>query len=163
MTRRQSRELAFVLLFEKTFTEDSFEEIIEKASESRDITVDSYAKNTCVNTQLNKDAIDETITKYLRKWTLNRISRVSASVLRLAMYEIIFVDEIPFKVSINEAVEIAKKYAGVEEAAFVNGVLGSYIRDTQSNAEAILKDVVSNEEIKSEDQPKDEGSVEDAK
>ena len=83
MTRREARELAFVLLFEKTFTNDSFEQIIENASESRDIEIDDYAKNTCINIELNKTIIDEAVQKYSKNWNINRISRIALSALRL--------------------------------------------------------------------------------
>ena len=76
------------------------------------------------------------ISKYLSKWKINRISRISLSALRLAVYELEFADDMPEKVSINESVELAKVYEGEETAAFVNGVLGAFIRAKQAGEQA---------------------------
>ncbi|MEG1448320.1 MAG: transcription antitermination factor NusB [Oscillospiraceae bacterium] len=128
MKRREARELAFAILFEKTFKDESIDEIIKNASEDREIVVDDYVRNTCINVELNLAVIDDLISKYLTKWKINRISRVSLTALRLGVYELEFVEDIPEKVSINESVELAKKYEGEDSASFVNGVLGAFIR-----------------------------------
>ena len=75
--------------------------------------------------------IDECIEKYLKEWKKDRLSRVTISILRLAVYEILFEDEIPVSVSINEAVELGKKYSTKENATYINGVLGSLSKDIQ--------------------------------
>ena len=69
--------------------------------------------------------IDSVISSNLKNWKLERISKVALAVLRLAIYEMSFVDEVPVSVSINEAVELCKKFAIKEDAAFVNGILGT--------------------------------------
>lgn len=135
MKRREAREFAFAILFEKTFKDESIDEIIKNASEDRDIIVDDYVYNTCINIELNLEVIDELISRYLTKWKINRISRVSLSALRLGVYELEFSEEIPEKVSINESVELAKKYEGEDSAAFVNGVLGAFIRAKKAEEE----------------------------
>ena len=135
MKRREAREFAFSILFEKTFKDESIDEIIKNASEDRDIIVDDYVYNTCINIELNLEVIDELISRYLTKWKINRISRVSLSALRLGVYELEFSEEIPEKVSINESVELAKKYEGEDSAAFVNGVLGAFIRAKKAEEE----------------------------
>ena len=135
MKRREAREFAFAVLFEKTFKDESIDEIIKNASEDREIIVDDYVYNTCINIELNLEVIDELISRYLTKWKINRISRVSLSALRLGVYELEFSEDIPEKVSINESVELAKKYEGEDSAAFVNGVLGAFIRAKKANEE----------------------------
>ena len=73
--------------------------------------------------------MDELIKKYLKGWKLERIPKVNISILRLALYEIIYEDGVPGKVAVNEAVELAKKYSGEDDYMFINGVLGSYLRE----------------------------------
>ena len=131
MKRREARELAFAILFEKTFKGDSVQEIIDNATESRDLVVDDYVITTCSNIEQNQKSIDEKISANLTGWKLNRLSKITASVLRLAFYEILYNDEVPYKVTINECVEIAKKYEGDQAGSFVNGVLGSLIKSLE--------------------------------
>ena len=79
---------------------------------------------------LNLEEIDKIISDHLSaKWKLNRISKVSLSILRLAVYEMKFVEDIPTNVTINEAVELSKKFSGEEEYKFVNGILGAVSKD----------------------------------
>lgn len=129
MTRREEREQAFVLIFEKMFTEDSVQEIINKASEARDIEIGDYALKAATNVIENADELDAQFENYLKRWNKNRISKVSLSILRLAVYELLNEKEIPDAAVINEAVDLAKKFSTKEDSAFVNGVLGSFVRD----------------------------------
>ena len=128
MTRRESRELAFVLLFEKTFTEDSVKEILLNAGEARDVEEDAFSLSLAIGTEQNIETIDKMISEFSYNWNKGRLSRVALSILRLAVYEMQFVEDIPVSVSINEAVELAKKYGGDEDSAFINGVLGGIAR-----------------------------------
>ena len=72
--------------------------------------------------------IDEAISEHLHKWRKERLSRVALSIIRLSVYEILYGEDIPVSVSINEAVELAKKYGGDDDPSFVNGVLGGIAR-----------------------------------
>ncbi|HJB26680.1 MAG TPA: transcription antitermination factor NusB [Firmicutes bacterium] len=128
MTRKEAREQAFALLFEKTFSDSTMEEIIDNAVVGRELQVDPYTKNLVSRTLSHLEEIDSIIEPNLRKWSKNRISRVALSALRGAVCEILYDREIPESVSINEAVEIVKKFSGKEEASFVNGVLGSIVK-----------------------------------
>ncbi len=128
MTRREGRELAFILLFEKSFTGEAVADILAGAREARDVEEDGFALSLAQGAEREADAIDEAITAFSHKWSKNRISRVSLAILRLAVYEMLFVEDIPVSVSINEAVELAKKYGGDEDSSFVNGVLGGISR-----------------------------------
>lgn len=129
MTRREEREQAFMLVFEKMFTDDTVDEIVEKASQARDIEVGGYAIKAASGVGDNSEEIDKRIEKYLKRWNKNRISKVSLSILRLAVYELMEEKDIPSAAVINEAVELAKKYSTKEDSAFINGVLGSFVRD----------------------------------
>ncbi|MBE6811895.1 MAG: transcription antitermination factor NusB [Ruminococcaceae bacterium] len=136
MTRREMREQAFVLLFEKMFNaESTLQELAEFADESGLFAVDSFAMEIAVRTMENIANIDERLSALSQKWALNRLSRVTLTVLRLAASEMLYFDDIPVSVSINEAVELAKKYATTEDASFINGVLGSLSRELADSAE----------------------------
>ncbi|MBQ3519489.1 MAG: transcription antitermination factor NusB [Clostridia bacterium] len=136
MTRREMREQAFVLLFEKMFNaESTLQELAEFAEESGLFAADSFAMEIAVRTMDNVANIDERLSALSQKWSLNRLSRVTLTVLRLAASEILYFDDIPVSVSINEAVELAKKYATTEDASFINGVLGSLSRELNKTTE----------------------------
>ncbi len=130
MTRSMAREQAFVLVFEKNFSEYDVPEILEMAKETRDFAEDKdgYVVKAFTGVFENVDAIDEIISANLSGWTIGRISKVSLAVLRLAIYEMKFMDEIPVAVSIDEAVELCKKYSTADDSSFVNGVLGTVAR-----------------------------------
>lgn len=125
MNRREARDQAFCLLFEKSFKDDSLEEIIESAMLARDIKVSSFAEKVFSGIAQNEQQVDQMIEENIIGWKKNRLSRVAVSVLRVAVYEMLFDDTIPVSVSINEAVDLAKKYGSGDDAAFINGVLGS--------------------------------------
>ena len=129
MTRRESREQAFALLFEMMFNDQPVEELAAAASEARDTPVSAFALTLASGTQAHLAELDEKIAAYSVKWSKERISRVALSVMRLAVYEMLYEDSIPVSVSINEAVELAKKYGGDEDAPFINGILGSISRE----------------------------------
>lgn len=127
MTRHEAREVAFIITFEKSFLEEtSIGDIIESAEESEFFEVNNYVIRTTKGVFENLDAIDETIEKNLVGWSKKRISRVAAAIMRVAVFELLFSEEnVPVGVAINEAVEIAKKYASPEDASYINGVLGA--------------------------------------
>lgn len=128
MNRKEAREQAFILVFEKSFHDDPIPEIIEAAKEGRELATDAYMEEAVSGVFSHLEEIDGTIQKYLTGWKIERISRVSLAVLRLALYEMRFMADIPVSVSINEAVELCKRFATKDDAAYVNGVLGSAAR-----------------------------------
>ena len=129
MTRKMAREEAFILIFEKAFNSDSVEEILKLAEEVRELEADEYLVNVFTGVYANIDEIDGIISSKALGWKIERISKTALSLLRLAIYEIIFLDDIPVSVSINEAVELCKKYATKEDSAFVNGILSSIAKE----------------------------------
>ncbi len=131
MTRSEQREQAFALVFERIFNEESIDEMVDHAAEARDLTIGSYARKAAQGVQDHLEEIDAAIEKHTVRWQKKRISKVSLAILRLAVYEMKYEDEVPVRVAINEAVELAKKYAAQEDAAFVNGLLGSVARNQE--------------------------------
>ena len=111
MSRRKSREQAFIFLFESTFGLQSMDEIMTNAELIREETVEPFTKELFEGTLSKQSLLDEYIEKNLNGWNKDRLSRTAISILRLAVFEMMFVDDIPPNVSINEAVELAKKYS----------------------------------------------------
>lgn len=126
MTRVMAREEAFILIFEKIFNKDAtIDEILDLAVEVRDLEPDDYIKTVFKGVFENVDVIDSVISENAVGWKIERISKTSLAILRLAIFEIKFMEDIPVSVSINEAVELCKKYATKEDASFVNGILAT--------------------------------------
>jgi N utilization substance protein B len=129
MKRREAREQAFILIFERNFHHDTTENIIDAAGLSRDTIIDEFAEKIAVGVEKNEDELLSKIENNIHGWKINRLSKVSLSLLKLSIYEIMFEDDIPVSVSINEAVNLAKKYGGADDASFVNGVLGAVAKE----------------------------------
>lgn len=125
MTRHQMRESAFLLTFERIFNDAPTDEILALARECDTVAVDERVEELFLGVDAKQAELDAEIEKYLKNWTLSRISRVSLAVLRVAMYEILFVDDMETDVAISEAVKIAQEYTGREDVSFINGVLSS--------------------------------------
>lgn len=126
MTRHESRELAFVLLFEKSFQpETDISDLICSALELELFGHNDFAENLARKVFENIDEIDMLIDNNLVGWSARRISKASRAILRLAVCEMLYSKDVPVGVAINEAVEIAKKYATSEDGSYINGVLGS--------------------------------------
>lgn len=124
MNRKTARENAFILLFEKAIKSDeTYEEIFIKATEQRSLEVDDYVKSVFFGNAENEKIIDMKIEECLVGWKKDRISFVASAVIKLSTYELMFMDDIPVKVSINEAIELSKKYDEDKAYLFVNGVL----------------------------------------
>ncbi|MTI48195.1 transcription antitermination factor NusB [Sporosalibacterium faouarense] len=130
MGRKIAREDTMKLLFQMDITEDYSEEKIKKYLEenSHNPEEDSYIYEASSYIVTNKDDIDNKIEKYARGWKTKRFAKVDLAVLRIAIYEIVNRDDIPIEVSINEALEISKKYSTGESSKFINGILGSLVR-----------------------------------
>ncbi len=126
MNRKTARENAFLLLFESVSKSDeTADEIFEKAINLRALETDDFVKKVFFGVCENKKIIDEVMEKCLVGWNKKRLSIVSVALIRLAIYEMMFVDDIPNKVSINEAIELSKKYDDEKAYSLVNGVLNA--------------------------------------
>ncbi len=132
MTRREQREEVLMLLFETEFKSDeNCEEIFALAAENREFTLEagSYIKNVYFELLEHLEEIDEMIGGAADGWKTSRMTRVSRNVMRIAVYEMMFREDIPANVSINEAVELSKKFDDPKAKSFVNGVLNK-VKDT---------------------------------
>ena len=140
ITRQEARELLFALLFETEFhNEKTPAEIYDLAVDNREIPADKYIRETFFGIISKSDVLDTVIGKYAKGWKADRLSKVSRSVLRIAVYEMLFVSDIPMNVSISQAVEISVKYGEDRAKQFVNGVLSGLFKDWESDgAEAVI-------------------------
>ena len=132
MGRRDARKLAFYLLFQYDFVENNdFDEVKNIfMSVSEDETTENdreYIVTKTDGVMAHLEEIDEILSKYAKGWTVERMSKVDKAILRLAVYEIKFAPDVPDKVAVNEAVELAKTYSSDEAPAFVNGILGKIV------------------------------------
>ncbi len=135
LSRRESRKQAVELVFEQRFHSDEpISETYDNALVCREMSDDEYTKQLFFGA-CEKDAeITEIISEFTKSWKIGRISKVSLSVLKIAIYEMLFVPEVSHAVAINEAVEISKIYEGKEASAFVNGVLGAVSKEYNENS-----------------------------
>ena len=108
MNRKTARENAFILLFEKEIkTEETFEEIFLKATTERELEVNEYVKEVFFGNFENEKIIEHKIEECLVGWKKERVSYVAKAIIKLATYELMFIEDIPVKVSINEAIELS--------------------------------------------------------
>lgn len=126
MTRSMARETAFLLLFEYVIKgNETKEDIITHTEELTNFAKAPYVERVFFGCVDNLDAINEKVDKCLVGWKKQRVSYVARALLTLATYEMMFVDDVPYKVAINEAVELSKKYDDEKTYAFINGVLNA--------------------------------------
>lgn len=132
MNRSQAREQAFKLLYSTQIQNDNIEEQIELYLQNNDIedeNVKEYITNVVKGVKQNEEEINNLIKDNLKQdWKLERIPKINVSLLKLAIYEIIY-KEIPYKVVINEVVELAKKYGEDNSRVFINGILASIVKE----------------------------------
>ncbi len=132
-SRRESREQCFAILFEMTFSDDTVEDILDNAVESRLIVVDDYLRNVLNSFAAHSGEVDSIISANIRGRSLSRLSKTALSILRLAVTELYYTDT-PHGAVINEAVELAKKYSEPQAAAYINGVLGTVEKSVETQA-----------------------------
>ena len=141
LPRREARENAFLLAFSQTFGDIALEEALDIHRESdEEHPVDVFGQRLLRAYYAHSAEVDDLIRDHLRNWTMERLPRVSLTVLRLALAEMLYGDEKKVGVVINEAVELTKKYGADEDYQFVNGLLGAVAReqglDAADNAES---------------------------
>lgn len=127
MNRVKSREHLLQLAYQMEITSESALETFNDFVENEEILKSDldleYIKAGLLGIEENKDKINSLIETQLVKWKLNRISKVNLSILRISAYEMLFAEDVPGKVSINEAIELCKKYSDNKSVSFINGVL----------------------------------------
>lgn len=126
LNRRSSREAVFGLIFENEFgLYDDKTELYENAVAARGIEENEYIRTLYFGILEKQNELDAYIEKYAKGRTLARISKIAKAVMRISIYEMLYIDDIPASVSINEAVELAKQYDDDKTKAFVNGILNA--------------------------------------
>ncbi|MBQ8965243.1 transcription antitermination factor NusB [Ruminococcus sp.] len=134
--RREVRQAAFLLSFEKLFLDDDLEKIFEGAEALDEfILVDDEVKKLVRSLFDKQDELDGIISRYSDKRAVSRIPKVDLAVLRLAIYEALYDDKVPVNVAISEAVGLTEKYALDPDISFVNGLLGSFAKDIKKDEE----------------------------
>lgn len=134
MSRKIARELAFKVIFSVDFqheNEDVEKLIMNLEDETKEITQEDkgYINDIVQGVIAKKEELDEKIRKYLKGWTMDRIIKTDLAILRLAIYEITYREDIPYKVSVNEAVELAKTFSDSTSSSFINGVLAGVVTE----------------------------------
>ena len=124
MKRSEIREAAFLLTFEKLFTDDTVDDVIDAAYEVDEFEMDEECEKLFAAVDEKSAEIDKIIAANSEKRQFSRIPKVSVAVLRIAIYELLYNDKVPNNVAISEAVLLAKKYAYTPDVKFINGVLG---------------------------------------
>jgi len=139
MSRRKARDITFKYIYSTLYGEcdvcDTIESIITADSDevqSLEGEEKSYFDKVILGIKENEQSIDERILSKLKNWTIERIFKIDLAILRLAVYEIMYFEDMPPKVAVNEAVELAKKYGNDTSSNFVNGVLREIIKDKEN-------------------------------
>ena len=145
MTRANARELAVHLIYGREFTGEEPEQVVSlrlekdyyaKLAQENQVYAErpsraqmAYIDNVVSGVANRTDELNETIQKYSIGWDISRISRLTRTIMQLAIFEIRYMEDVPTGVAISEAVRIAKMYDGDDTGAFVNGILGAFARD----------------------------------
>lgn len=135
MTRRETREAVFLLLFQNELSKSDIDEISEACAEAYDMELNAEVKSLAKRASEHYGEFDEIIGRYSETRTISRISGINKTILRLALFEILYCPNVPNKVAANEAVELSKKYAEKQDSGFINAVLGHYLKDSGNDAE----------------------------
>ena len=141
-SRRKGRELVLTLLYREEFSDDknikrAIENIIKLDTERTKSNTADFAEDLFRGVLGNREIIDKLLEKYLEHWEINRVAVIDKSIMKMAIYEILLRDDIPDVVSIDEAVDLAKKYSTENSGGFVNGILDRIRKDKKK----ILKSI----------------------
>lgn len=145
MKRRLAREITVQSLYQIEMNgvsgDDAVNIVLEEARQDNEIgadvaelaAIDAFTRELVQGVQSHKEVIDRKLSAYLTGWQVDRLSRVDRQILRLAAYEMMYRKDVPPKVVINEAIEVAKHFGLEENGKFVNGVLGRMLREQEGN------------------------------
>ena len=151
MTRGDARELAVHLIYSQTFTGDEPERVVatrlekeyyKQLAEENEVYADrpsraqvAYIDGVVTGVTNRLDELNAQISQFSIGWDITRISRLARTIMQLAIYEILYVQDVPTGVAVSEAVRLAKKYDGDDTGSFVNGILGSFARSLATEEE----------------------------
>ncbi len=152
MTRANARELAVHLIYGRVFTGEEPEQVVslrlekeyyDKLASENEVYAERpsraqlrYIDNVVAGVANREEELSDIIRKYSIGWDVSRISKLTRCVLQLAIFETLYLEDVPAGVAVSEAVRLAKKYDGPETGAFVNGILGSFVRGLNAPQEA---------------------------
>ncbi len=134
MTRRETREAVFLLIFQNELGGTDINETAESCVEAYDMEVNNEITSLAEKIVLKYEELDSIIGKYSETREVSRISKINKTILRLAIYEILYCPNVPDVVAVNEAVELAKKYAEKKDSGFINGLLGNFLKEKENDA-----------------------------
>lgn len=131
MNRRKSRELLMKFLFEISINKLSYEEVVQNFKEDKENKLEEidfdFIELEINGIKENLETIDNKIQMNSKNWKIDRLSKIDLAILRICTYELLFEKDIPKKVAINEAIELAKKYSSDNAPSFINGVIGNMV------------------------------------
>ncbi|SFQ14252.1 NusB antitermination factor [Desemzia incerta] len=142
LTRRDIREKALQSLFQLSANEDLSKEVAmqkalanhtEDKDELEDVEIPSYLNELVSGVIEQQEMIDNKINSHLKNWSINRLAKTDLLVMRIAVYEMLFVEDVPNKVALNEALEIIKRYSDEKSSKFVNGILSNMIEEKKED------------------------------
>lgn len=138
LTRHQLREVAFQVNFSMLYSENveietAIENVLDLYETQDNQGIPQYVTLVVTGVKEHQDELDSIIEKHLKRWTVNRIAKTDLVILRLALFEMLYISDIPAKVSLNEALEIAKTFSDDESRRFINGVLSSAMNEMDSS------------------------------
>jgi transcription antitermination protein NusB len=133
MSRKEARESAMQLVYQISIGQTNADEILSSYHDNLEVSLADEEKayiDECVKgVEQNLSEIDSYIERFSRGWKVNRIAKVDMAIMRLALYEMLHMEGVPKVVSVNEAIELAKKYGGDNSPSFINGILGNIIKE----------------------------------
>lgn len=141
LTRHQLREVAFQTIFSMMYQEDAaiidsisytLSLMDEKFELEEDLVIPTYLEVVVTGIMEKQTMLDSIIEKHLKGWKINRLAKADLIILRLAIFEMLYLKDVPNKVSLNEALELAKTYSDEESKRFINGVLSAVLNDIES-------------------------------
>lgn len=137
--RRKAREFALQMLYQFDVSND-FEHLINEFWSNKDVPDDvkEFTNNIVEGVVKNLHIVDNLLVESAENWSIDRMALVDRNIMRIAVYELLFIKEIPVKVTINEAIEIAKRFGGEESSSFINGILDRIIRDNKEKVSSKL-------------------------
>ena len=138
LTRHQLREVAFQTSFSMLYSEEAdiheqIENVLELYVGKEEQEIPQYVELVVTGVKEHQEELDTLIEKHLKRWKVSRIAKTDLVILRLALFEMLYVSDIPNKVSLNEALEIAKTFSDDESRRFINGVLSSAMNELDSS------------------------------
>lgn len=134
MNRREERKQVLFFLFETLFRDDEApEEIYSIGKDERELPDSEYIKSAYFGTLEKLSSIDEVINSHAKGRAAAQMTKMTRSILRLAVYEILYMDDIPARISINEAVELSKEFDDLKVKSFINGILNAIYKDTEES------------------------------